>query len=172
MPSDTLDIDERFKVLRIAQQEYRRANRSERGRILDHLQLLTGLHRKSLIRGYVGYGLLDTVAQVQLLNAIYDKLWLYHNFFQPVLRLEDKTLTPDGQRLRRRFSPARTPFARLCAGGGNPDPGRGGAPRTRDPAPGHQPSRAPARVVRAAPGTVAFAQRHARMQRGCVRYAV
>ncbi len=50
MPSDTLDIDERFKVLRIAQQQYHRASRAERGRLLDHLEALTGLHRKSLIR--------------------------------------------------------------------------------------------------------------------------
>jgi len=50
MPSDTLDIDERFKVLRIAQPQYQQASRAERGRLLDHLEALTGLHRKSLIR--------------------------------------------------------------------------------------------------------------------------
>ncbi len=41
----------------------------------------------SLVRAYVGYRRLETVEQVRLLNQLYDKLWLYHNFFQPVMRL-------------------------------------------------------------------------------------
>ena len=73
-------------------------------------------HRNGdLIRAYLGDDRLDTAAQTCLLNAFYDKLWLYHNFFQPVLRLESKTPSDDGQRIRRKYSAARTPFARLCA---------------------------------------------------------
>lgn len=73
-------------------------------------------HRNGdLIRAYLGDDRLDTAAQTRLLNVFYDKLWLYHNFFQPVLRLESKSVSEDGQHLRRRYSEARTPFARLCA---------------------------------------------------------
>ena len=47
-------------------------------------------------------------------------MWLYYNFFLPVMRLVEKTTSPslpaEGQplRIKRRFDPARTPFARLC----------------------------------------------------------
>jgi len=72
----------------------------------------------SLIRAYLGYERLDSVAQTRALNDLYDKLWLYYNFFQPVLRLEDKSvcLNEDGTTIfRRRHGPAQTPFERLCS---------------------------------------------------------
>jgi hypothetical protein len=72
----------------------------------------------TLVRAYIGHDRLDTVDQVSLLNSLYDRLWLYYNFFQPVMRLEAKIIQPqpDGtRRLRRRFDVARTPFDRLCA---------------------------------------------------------
>jgi len=47
-------------------------------------------NNSSLVRAYVGYGRLDTVIQVKLLNQLYERLWLYHNFFQPVMRLSGK----------------------------------------------------------------------------------
>jgi len=72
----------------------------------------------SLIRAYVGYGRLDTVEQTRLLNSLYDKLWLYHNLFQPVLRLQDKRCLPADEhhpaRTRRIYAPALPPFDRLC----------------------------------------------------------
>jgi len=72
----------------------------------------------SLIRAYVGYGRLDTVAQTRLLNSLYDKLWLYHNFFQPVLRLQEKRYLPADDhhpaRTRRLYDAALPPFDRLC----------------------------------------------------------
>lgn len=72
----------------------------------------------SLIRAYLGDGRLDTVAQVLLLNHIYDKLWIYDNFFQPVLRLKEKLVIPavgdQPGRIVRRHDSARTPFDRLC----------------------------------------------------------
>jgi hypothetical protein len=40
----------------------------------------------SHIRAYVGYGRLDSVAQVHALNAFYPLLDLYHNLFQPSMR--------------------------------------------------------------------------------------
>jgi hypothetical protein len=72
----------------------------------------------SLVRDYLGYDRLDTVAQTLALNRVYDKMWLYYNLFQPVMRLQEKISTPqaNGQtaRTRRRFDQARTPFDRLC----------------------------------------------------------
>lgn len=69
------------------------------------------------VRAYVGYDRLDTVAQTLALNELYDLMWLYHNFFQPVMRVAEKTVVvEEGQptRIRRRYDQARTPFDRLC----------------------------------------------------------
>lgn len=73
----------------------------------------------SLVRAYVGHVRLDTVRQTILLNLIYDRLWVYNNFFQPVLRLAEKEVvtTADGHRIQRHFDQAQTPFDRLCACG-------------------------------------------------------
>jgi hypothetical protein len=72
----------------------------------------------TLVRSYLGYDRLDTVAQTLAVNELYDKLWLYYNFFQPVMRLAEKTwIHEDGRpsRVKRRFDEAATPFDRLCA---------------------------------------------------------
>lgn len=45
-----MTIDERRKYLQIMQQRYRKADRKERGMLLDEMEKLLGLHRKSLIR--------------------------------------------------------------------------------------------------------------------------
>jgi len=71
----------------------------------------------SLVRAYLGYRRLDTVEHSNLLNHLYDLMWLYHNFFQPVMRLKEKVsaTSPDHHfRLIRRFDQASTPFDRLC----------------------------------------------------------
>lgn len=71
----------------------------------------------TLVRAYVGYERLDTVPQVLALNALYDKMWLYYNLFQPVMHLVEKEIVrQDGQptRVRRRHDQAATPFDRLC----------------------------------------------------------
>jgi transposase InsO family protein len=71
----------------------------------------------TLVRAYLGYDRLDSVTQTLAINQLYDKMWLYYNFFQPVMRLTEKTLvSADGQpsRIKRRFDQARTPFDRLC----------------------------------------------------------
>jgi len=49
----------------------------------------------SLVQAYLGYQRLDTVAQTILLNQLYDKLWFYHNFFQPVMRLVERGSVSD-----------------------------------------------------------------------------
>ena len=72
----------------------------------------------TLVRAYLGYDRLDTVPHTLVVNQLYDKMWLYYNFFQPVMRLEEKIVIPgaDGQpsRIKRRYDDARTPFDRLC----------------------------------------------------------
>ena len=71
----------------------------------------------TLVRAYLGYDRLDSITQTNAINQLYDKMWLYYNFFQPVMRLTEKTsLSADGQpsQIKRRFDQARTPFDRLC----------------------------------------------------------
>jgi hypothetical protein len=72
----------------------------------------------SLVRSYLGYDRLDSVAQTLALNQLYDKMWVYYNLFQPVMRLQEKTYFPqqDDQPAdtKRRYDAARTPFDRLC----------------------------------------------------------
>jgi hypothetical protein len=70
----------------------------------------------TLVRAYLGHVRLDTPEQVAALNTLYDQMWLYYNFFQPVLHLVEKTVDPTSPtRLRRRWDAAVTPFDRLCA---------------------------------------------------------
>ena len=72
------------------------------------------------VRAYLGYDRLDTVAQTLAVNVLYDHMWLYHNFFQPVMRTVEKpVVSVRGQRtrIRRRRDQARTPFDRLCEKG-------------------------------------------------------
>jgi hypothetical protein len=72
----------------------------------------------SLVRDYLGYDRLDTVSQTWVTNQLYDKMWVYYNLFQPVMRLEEKIYCPaqNGQpaHTKRRHDLARTPFDRLC----------------------------------------------------------
>ena len=74
----------------------------------------------TLVRAYLGLARFDTVAQTKAINQLYDKMWHYYNFFQPVMRLTEKTMGPllpaQGQLpcIKRRFDQARTPFDRLC----------------------------------------------------------
>jgi hypothetical protein len=74
----------------------------------------------TLVRQYFGDQRFDTVAQTQAMNELYDQMWFYYNFFQPVMRLKEKIVFTDQQgkkRMRRRFDTAQTPFERLCATG-------------------------------------------------------
>jgi hypothetical protein len=74
----------------------------------------------TLVRAYLGSARYDTAAQTNAINHLYEKMWLYYNLFQPVMRLKEKTISPSplaqGQpsRIKRRFDSARTPFHRLC----------------------------------------------------------
>ena len=51
MPNEEkMTINERYKYLRIVQKQYRKATRKESSQLLDQMEHVTGLHRKSLIR--------------------------------------------------------------------------------------------------------------------------
>jgi hypothetical protein len=67
----------------------------------------------TLVRQYFQNARLDTRPQVGRLNTLYDRMWLYYNFFQPVLRLSHKEIV-DGK-LRRKWDRAATPYQRLVA---------------------------------------------------------
>lgn len=69
----------------------------------------------SLVRAYFGTGRLETPAQCDALNTLYDQLWIYYNLFQPVLHLCQKEVI-DG-RVQRRWDQAQTPYQRLLATG-------------------------------------------------------
>jgi hypothetical protein len=71
----------------------------------------------TLVRAYLGYDRLDSVAQVLAANQLYAKMWVYYNLFQPAMHLAKKeTIYRDGQpvTVQRRYDQARTPFDRLC----------------------------------------------------------
>jgi hypothetical protein len=74
----------------------------------------------TLVRAYLGYDRLDSVGQTAAANHLFNRMWLYYNFFQPVMRLTEKRwVSQDGQasRAKRRHDKARTPFDRVCATG-------------------------------------------------------
>jgi hypothetical protein len=80
-----------------------------------------------LVRAFLGYDRLDTVAQTRLLNQLYDRMGLYYNLFQPVMHLAEKIVSAQpNQRTRiiRRHDTAQTPFDRLCATGAIAEPER------------------------------------------------
>ena len=77
----------------------------------------------SLVRACLGYDRLDSVPQALAANQLYDQMWLYYNFFQPVLHISAKTLVVnEGQRphVKRRYDTASTPFDRLGQANGLP----------------------------------------------------
>lgn len=69
----------------------------------------------TLVRAYVGYDRLDNAVQCTALNALYDRLWVYYNLFQPVLHLIGKEVL--NGKLRRRWDTPRTPCQRLMNSG-------------------------------------------------------
>jgi len=72
----------------------------------------------SLVRAWLGFERFDTVEQVNAMNDFYEKLRIYYNLFQPVMRLKEKRVRKDGQgtyKVQRIYGQALTPFERLCA---------------------------------------------------------
>ncbi len=69
----------------------------------------------TLVRQYFGTIRLETPEQVQAMNVLYDKMWLYYNFFQPVMHLQEKLFQQD--KVVRQWDQAQTPYQRLVATG-------------------------------------------------------
>lgn len=69
----------------------------------------------SLVRAYTGYERLEGRRQCAALNALYDLLWIYNNFFQPVMHMVGKEVV-DGK-LHRRWDRAQTPYQRVLVSG-------------------------------------------------------
>lgn len=69
----------------------------------------------TLVRQYFGQLRLDTPEQVAAGNALYERMWLYYNLFQPVMHLTEKIV--EGDKVRRKWDQAQTPYQRLLATG-------------------------------------------------------
>jgi hypothetical protein len=69
----------------------------------------------TLVRQYFGELRLDTASQVAAGNALYERMWLYYNLFQPVMHLTEKI--GEGDKMRRKWDEAQTPSQRLLATG-------------------------------------------------------
>ncbi len=84
--------------------------------VLDVIRVVWETEDYTLVRAYLGHRRLDTEAQLEAVNALYDRMWLYYNPFQPVLRLVAKERV--GQdRIKLRHDEAKTPYERLLATG-------------------------------------------------------
>jgi len=75
-----------------------------------HIEQKNWTHVRRLL-GYLRY---DSPAALAAINDLYrNELRLFQNLFLPSVKLETKVRV--GSRLRRRYTPPRTPFQRLCA---------------------------------------------------------
>lgn len=66
-----------------------------------------------VVRQQVGYGRYDTPGELETLRELYRYLRLYVNYFQPQMRLVEKTRR--GAKVTRRHDRARTPYQRIIA---------------------------------------------------------
>jgi hypothetical protein len=69
----------------------------------------------TLVRQYFGKLRLATVEQIAAGNALYERMWLYYNLFQPVMHLSEKMV--EGDKVHRKWDQAQTPYQRLVATG-------------------------------------------------------
>lgn len=65
----------------------------------------------NIVRRAVGYARYSGDREVKLLNELYASLKLYVNFFQPVMRLDEKTRL--GSKVKKRYDTAKTPYQRV-----------------------------------------------------------
>ena len=68
-----------------------------------------------MVRRLIGYDRYNSRAALEALNRLYDILRLYVNFFQPVVKLQDKTR--HGVKVHKLYDTARTPCQRLLDAG-------------------------------------------------------
>ena len=73
----------------------------------------------SIVRRAVGYRRYDTPDELQALNELYAMLRLYTNFFQPSMKLIEKTRI--GSKVRKKYDKAKTPYRRVLESGFVPD---------------------------------------------------
>jgi len=66
----------------------------------------------SVVRRAVGYMRHDSPEEVAILNELYAVLRLYSNFFQPVMKLLEKTRI--GSKVRKMYDKAQSPYKRAC----------------------------------------------------------
>lgn len=69
----------------------------------------------TLVRQYFGDLRIDRPEQLEAMNALYEQMWVYYNLFQPVMHLTEKSAV--GDKVRRKWDKAKTPFERLKATG-------------------------------------------------------
>ncbi len=69
----------------------------------------------TLVRAYLGRVRLEGEGERKALDELYERMWLYYNFFQPVMRLKEKSY--EAGKLKREWDHARTPFDRLIETG-------------------------------------------------------
>src|SRR5436305_3264165 len=67
----------------------------------------------TLVRHYFGQLRLETPEQIAAGNALYERMWVYYNLFQPVMHLIEKTV--EGDKVHRKWDDAQTPYQRLLA---------------------------------------------------------
>ena len=75
----------------------------------------------TLVRAYFGNERLDTLAEFEAMNEVYEQMWVYYNLFQPVLHLTAKEVIEgiDGKfKVKRKWDEAKTPYQRLLETGG------------------------------------------------------
>ena len=97
------------QLLRYCQQEQLSFTRSRPYRKNDNC--FVEQKNYSVVRRTVGYHRYQTERDLKILNELYCSLRLYTNFYQPVMKLIEKTRI--GSRVRRRYDKAKTPYPRL-----------------------------------------------------------
>lgn len=65
----------------------------------------------SVVRRHVGYSRYDTDEELRLLNELYGNMNLYINFFQPTMKLTEKTRI--GSRVKKKYDLPQTPYRRV-----------------------------------------------------------
>lgn len=65
----------------------------------------------SVVRRAVGYLRYDTPEELEILNELYGHLRLFTNFFQPVMKLKEKTRI--GSRVTKKYDKPKTPYQRV-----------------------------------------------------------
>lgn len=65
----------------------------------------------SVVRKTVGYLRYETKEEVELMNLLYTKLWLYINFFQPQMKYREKIRI--GSKVKKQYDKAKTPYHRI-----------------------------------------------------------